>query len=459
MANPKLVDYTELSRYDTKIKQYIDAGDASNVISPLSISILTPPVITEYSSGDTLDLTGMVVVANYSDASQRNITSACTYSPANGATLTGSESQISVSWNGLTASQSITVSSINIYGVYWSGGSGTTWSRTDSAENFTNPVPAVNNGNGSSPFDNCMPWSGIKRVTDSAAGELVEIPKFWYKWTRSGDTMKLQIADGEVDGFHVSPAHADRGDGKGERDVVYVGRYHCSSSNYKSVSGVSPKVSVTRASFRSSIHNLGSTIWQQDFAMFWTIRMLYLVEYANWNSQAVIGYGCGTGSLANEGFTDSMQYHTGTTAASRTTYGHVQYRYIEGLWSNVWEFVDGIYFSGSTVYCIKNPSSFSDTSGGTSVGARTTSSNEISKFTNPTASGFEYALYPSAVVSNSNYNTYVCDYCYYGSSGVVLCVGGGYVSQGQDYGLFYMDGYYTASYSYSYIGSRLQKLP
>lgn len=54
--------------------------------------------------------------------------------------------------------------------------------------------------------------------------------------------------------------------------------------------------------------------------------MLYLVEYANWNSQATIGYGCSPrNNKFNMGATDAMTYHTGTSAASRTTYGSVQY--------------------------------------------------------------------------------------------------------------------------------------
>ena len=350
----------------------------------------------------------------------------------------------------------VTVSFTKIYGVQWDGTSATTWSRTDAAETFVNPSPAVNNGSGSSPFDSCMPWSGMVKESDSTAGVLVKIPKYYYKWTRSGSTMKLQIADGPEDGFLVSPAHADRGDGKGERDYVYVGRYHC-ISGYKSSAGAQPLGSITRATARTNIHNLGSTYWQYDFAMYWTIMMLYLVEYADWNSQKVIGYGCSpSGSKFNTGATDAMSYHTGTSAANRTTYGSVQYRYIEGLWDNVYDWCDGIYFSGSTVYCIKNPASFSDSSGGTNVGTRATSSNYISGWTNPTASGFEYALYPNAVSGSES--TYVCDYCYYNSSGVVLVVGGNY-SQNQGLGAFYLSGDNAASNSFASIGCRLQKLP
>ena len=120
------------------------------------------------------------------------------------------------------------------------------------------------------------------------------------------------------------------------------------------------------------------------------------------------------------------------------------------------DWCDGIYFSGANVYCIKNPASFSDTSGGTNIGTRPTSGGWISAWSIPSVSGFEYALYPSAVAGSEN--TYVCDYCDYGASGVVLCVGGGY-GQGQDYGAFYLSGYVAASYAYAGIGCRLQKLP
>lgn len=351
---------------------------------------------------------------------------------------------------------SVTVSFAQIYGVQWDGTASTTWSRTDAAETFVNPTPAVNNGNGSSPFDTIMPWAGMVVEDDATAGKLVKIPKYWFKWTRSGNGMKLQISNGPEAGFHVSPAHADRGDGKGERDYVYVGRYHCNTS-YKSQAGSQPAANMTRAQARSNIHNLGSTYWQYDFAMYWTIMMLYLVEYANWNSQATIGYGCSPSSQKfNMGATDAMIYHTGTSAASRTTYGSVQYRHIEGLWDNVYDWCDGIRFSGSTVYCIANPASFSDTSGGTNVGTRATSSGWISGWTNPTADGFEYALYPNAVSGSET--TYVCDYCDYYASGVVLFVGGNY-SQLQSHGAFFLFGYYAASDAYASIGCRLQKLP
>ena len=86
-----------------------------------------------------------------------------------------------------------------------------------------------------------------------------------------------------------------------------------------------------------------------DYAMRLTIWMLMLVEFADNDFQAKIGYGCGDNSAVGAiGYTDSMTYHTGTTQSARTTYGlGTQYRYIEGLWDNVLDWMDGCYYSSS----------------------------------------------------------------------------------------------------------------
>lgn len=361
--------------------------------------------------------------------------------------------------NKTEATRPLTVKSVSqVFGAMWDGSDSTTWTRTDASADFADPQPAVANGTGSSPFDDIMPWSGMQIVEDEEAGTLVSIPKFWYKWTIDGDSMKLQIANGAEDGFLVSPAHADRGDGSGERDVVYVGRYHCCDTNYKSVTGIVPKTNVSRRTSRQNIHALGDNVWQYDFAMYWTICMLYIVEFADWNSQAVIGYGCGNNSAKEVmGATDAMQYHTGTNTVSKTTYGQIQYRHIEGLWSNVYDWCDGIYFNGASVYGINKPSDFSDTENGTLIGARPTNSGVPQTFNEPAAIGYEYALYPKTA-GGTNYTARTCDRCGYISIGVVLYVGGSY-SQSQFFGLFFLGGGYSASDSLNNIGTRLQKLP
>ena len=341
---------------------------------------------------------------------------------------------------------------VHIYGASWDGTSTTKWSRTDEAAEFTDPVPYVAGASSyGSPFDSLQPWAGMVK-SGRTGGTMVAIPKFWYKLTQNGRGMSIQIADHAVEGYSVSPAHMDRGDGHGERDVVYIGRYHCNSS-YKSGTG-SPKARITRSSARSGIHNLGSTIWQSDFAMRFTIWLLYIVEFCDWNSQKAIGYGCGNNSsVQSMGYTDSMPYHTGTTKSSRTTYGiGTQYRNIEGLWDNVLDWCDGCYYNSNGLNIILNPSKFSDSSGGNAVG--TPSSGYPSAFTVKTTGG--YPLFIPTAASGSE-STYSCDYWGFDSSYPCLYVGGDY-NQGACYGLFCVD-CNSVSGAYSVIGCRLQELP
>lgn len=340
---------------------------------------------------------------------------------------------------------------VHIYGASWDGTSTTKWSRTDEAAEFTDPVPYVADAKSyGSPFDDRLPWSGMV-VSERTGGTMVSIPKFWYKLTQNGRGMSIQIADRAVEGYSVSPAHMDRGDGHGERDVVYIGRYHCNGT-YKSGTG-SPRANMTRSSARSGIHNLGSAIWQCDFAMRFTLWLLYIVEFADWNSQAKIGYGCSPSSNTfTMGYTDSMPYHTGTDQSSRATYGGTQYRNIEGLWDNVLDWCDGCYNNGNGLNIILNPSKFSDSSGGTAVGVP--SNGWPSAFKVKTNGGFPMFIPTSA---SGNDATYSCDYWDFGSSYPCLCVGGNY-NQNAYYGMFCVF-CNTASYYEGYLGCRLQELP
>ena len=154
------------------------------------------------------------------------------------------------------------------------------------------------------------------------------------------------------------------------------------------------------------------------------------------------------------GYTDSMTYHTGTTQSARTTYGlGTQYRYIEGLWDNVYDWMDGCYYNNNGLNVISNPNNFSDSANGTLVG--TPSSGYPSDFTIPTASGLEWALFPSA--ANGSQTTYVPDYWYFDGSSPCL-YHGGYCYQYQYHGPFYVSCISTSS-SDSNVGCRLQERP
>lgn len=303
-----------------------------------------------------------------------------------------------------------------IYGATWAGTSAPEWTRTDDSADFEEPIAAIANGTGASPFDSLYPWSEMKIVEDKDAGALVSIPRFYYKWSVTDTTIGLQISPVEFDGCFVSPAHEDRDDGNGERDIVYVGRY-LNSENFRSETGTTP-YRATRANNRTAVTAIGDDVWLQDASIAWTIKMLYLVEYANWINDSTLGKTIlSTDTSFLSGATDSMQYHTGTTAELRSASGQIQYRHIEDI-AGTYEIVDGCYANGSDFYIKKNPSAFTDTkSGGVLIGRMINPSTQrfFQMFKQSTAGdGLEYMLLPSEVGGSST--TYIGASIRYSSS-------------------------------------------
>jgi len=364
-----------------------------------------------------------------------------------------------------------TVYPSNVYGVTWTVGVSNKLARTDGAVDFINPVPCVNGEGGSSPFDGLMPWAGMQIVEDEFAGTMVSIPKYYYRIVRENDEISIQISPNPADGFAVSPAHMDRGDGKGERDVVYIARYHCGGEMGQSVSGEMPLGNMTRAQFRETIRGMCdqygvSGYSQQDFAMFWTTRLLMVVEYATWDFQGAIGHGCGnpeTYEIEPSGKTDSMPYHTGTVAASTDDYCvGIQWRYIEDMWANVGEFIDGwrLDMENGGIYVTVNPEEYSDTEGGVQVGqiGEENQYGLIMDWNVPDADGYSWAMTPAAagMPEDEDFTKYVADCCNFG--GPVLLSGG--VADGPDpvCGPFVLIAD-AASFSDPFFGARLQKIP
>ena len=450
----------QLLKYDGS--KWVNGQDALSKLSDVTLSTPSSGQFLKYDGSKWVNDNGGGGASALDDLTDVDITT-----PTDGQVLT--YDSVNQKWVNADGGGSTP----KVYGAVWDGSADPSWTRTDDAAFFVDPTPYYSGMSGTpvSPFDNIQPWAGMVRSTDANAGEVVAIPKFYYKMEYASGTtgLKIQIAPASNgaqwasdNGYSVSPAHQDRGDGVGERDVVYVGRYHC-ASDYKSKTGVTPKVSATRATFRSGISALGSSVWQFDYASLVTIWMLYLVEFADWNSQAKIGGGCSATTATSSavyamGSTDSMPYHTGTVSSSigAAVYGANQYRNIENLWGNCYDLCDGIYFSGANAYIILNPANFSDSSGGTLIGSRPTSSNYMSSVSISSVSGYEWALLPSGVSGSGT--TYTCDYYAYLSGGAGLLIGGNY-SQADIHGLFLFNTNFNINQGYNSSGSRLMVLP
>lgn len=183
-----------------------------------------------------------------------------------------------------------------------------TWTRIADAEGLT--ANATKNGTKvANDFDNLYPWSHIRKCNvDAATGQvlayygetgfqadgsngevMVKIPEFWWKRERLPDEF------GNVYEYIYIADYARAGYKKSEE--FFVGAYMISTETTPeetivahSRSGVVPKYNTTKANFRTYAKALGDG-WQLMDYHYFLLQMLYLVEYAHYNSQSMIGNG------------------------------------------------------------------------------------------------------------------------------------------------------------------------
>ena len=363
----------------------------------------------------------------------------------------------------MVAMQHNYIPEITTYGVEWNySDPSTILTRTGNAANFNNPIPAESlSSTGSSPFDSIYPWSEMKRYNiingevaysqdDAGYSEtnydtVVYIPTFYYKAQKDTTNQKWNwnISDKPIEGYEKHP-----GSGR------YVGRFHTSgsSSGVFSKGGVTPLANTTRANFRTYSHNKGSNWWQIDLATWSAIQMLYLVEFANWNSQDVLGGGQNSGNLQNTGATTGATYHTITRNNASNAY-----HWIENPFSNVYTWVDGYVVSSKASYITTDPASYGEsTTCMENVGITLPNSKYI------TGLGYSekcaWAFIPNAA-SGGSASTYIPDYVSTGgSSASVLCVGGLWFASNY-YGAFYFDASNSATDAGAVHSSRLIYIP
>jgi hypothetical protein len=322
---------------------------------------------------------------------------------------------------------------------------------------------------------------------------MVEIPKFWYRHNLSGTENTWDIADGPIDGYQVHPAFIKAGVEVSHR---YIGAYDAcyldaTDSTYKSglnlndmtsnldlandklasVSGVYPLVGVTRAECRTLAANNGTGWHQLDFALWSAIQMLYLVEYANFNTQSELGAGNTNGtyppSSANQ--TDSPNTIAGasnalgnaSTDGSQPSGGakpgtaYMSYRGIENWYGNCWTWADGINVNLSATGTVHITNDYRNFADGTASGHTLVTSSF------PTATGFirnilnTVAYFLSSTNSGGSSTTFITDYHIASASASRVVTVGGDASLGAIAGGFCLSSSIDASVAVREFGARL----
>ncbi|MEI6567373.1 MAG: hypothetical protein WCR20_11900 [Verrucomicrobiota bacterium] len=319
------------------------------------------------------------------------------------------------------------------------------------------------------PTDWTKKENGAACTLDGTDGQvMVEIPSYWRKFLQVGTIQTVRISEVELPGFTYVPKY-------------YIGAYEaslqrsvsklCSVKNiaadyrggnnnaaYDAASNTflgRPATLISRTDFRTYARNRGaSNKWNQlTYEAYKSAFYLYLIEYANLNSQATFnvakdvngyaqgGLGDGVTDLISAewvafngyypfvpcGISDSLANTSGIVTygvidfggAGVTRYRNVpRYRGIENIFGHIWKWVDGINIETQSVadggltklWTSKNPADFTDASylGYTYIG-------NLSRVYDYVKTMLLGEVMPEAQGAGAGSSTYYCDHSWMGN--------------------------------------------
>ena len=330
---------------------------------------------------------------------------------------------------------------------------------------------------------------------------MVEIPKFYVKYSRTADVLKWYVSKYHLTGFEIHPAFLKDGV---EVDYRYIGAFEAvpyddgasayndgagaAASNFNggavdlandkigSVAGYKSLTDETIVEFRTLAGNIGSGWQQLDVFLIGAVQLLYLIEYADFNSQVEIG----TGNTSYDAwdFSNNVGYNGysipdgNATAASNTAEDalgitdvndgitnreYMSYRGIENLYGSVWNWYDGLNMYSNKAYVCYKSSNYESYA---NAGAESLVKNHELIGTLANASGYVQDIYDYGFgffaddVSGGSASTYITDY-YYQAAGWRVAALGGYASHGVKAGVFHLHVDSTLAHGVSTIGGRL----
>ena len=379
---------------------------------------------------------------------------------------------------------------------------GLEWNKTTDSYTRLNDAE----GKARSYFDNVYPWAGIRRCILNDSGQIVayygesgfvengstgqvmvRIPKFYYRAESAGNDYNWYISPKLQEGFKVHPAFIRN---EVEKDCIYISAYEgclydVSASAYitndaqvadftsgtgdklSSIAGAKPCSGLTQnltlPNSRILAHNRGAGWELQDFLTTSAVQLLYLIEYANFNSQTQIGRGVvdktddgSTNMAVNTGATSSLGNASGKASGTDGLVS-VSYRGIENFWGNIWKWVDGLNIQADNKPWVADHSFASDTftSPYTYLNGTLATTNGYAKdilFNSSIDCGF----LPTVVGGSEN--SYLCDYYWQNTGNRVARLGGSWLN-GSYAGALYW--YLTAASSdrFRSVGARLLYVP
>lgn len=308
------------------------------------------------------------------------------------------------------------------------------WERIEDAQGLVAKAQ-VGNSVVQNDFDGIYPWNEIisynydttsNKITayygdanfkfDGSNGEvLTKIPEFYYKREQDSEYEYIYITKGYKEGYIKS-------------EEFSIGRYTMSGSenDVHSRSGYQPLTRKTITDFRNYAKALGNGFGQLDYHYF-ILQLLYLVEYADYNSQVKLGLGYTNSShteATTSGGCDSLGMHSGS--ADGTDNSSIIYRGVEDIFGNVWQFVDGINIKDYQAYICYDQNQYQTD--------KFDGCYQALGYTNATTTGYasklgydaNHSLIAFPIEANGASTIYTTDYYFQTSTSQLIRVGGGW---------------------------------
>lgn len=305
-------------------------------------------------------------------------------------------------------------------------------------------------------FDNLYPWSEIKSfMYDSQKEEVVawygdhnftftpedenvniftRIPRFWYKRYKDDEYEYWKIADGPIEGFNLyegsSPA-----------------RYSISGSTSipRSVSGGTSLNLVSIDNFRNASKILGNYNGLLDIWSVGAIQMLYLIEFANTDSQLMLGNGISGYADPGTGGCDNLGMKSGCIVDDKKS--SVIYRGFEDIFGYRYDIIDGINIKNKQSYICEDYTKYS---------SGNISNYKLLSYKNATPPKYSYGsieelgldenyqlvMIPTIVLLETEHeNAFINDYYVCNLNDDIWCLAtfGGGTNSGWHNGLFYIN--------------------
>lgn len=332
------------------------------------------------------------------------------------------------------------------------------WANTDLVRNYFRPC-VIDSADGAPKYylqqdHMTLKEDGTAAVLTGADGDvMIEVKKLWGKITKVGNKAKFSIANYELDG-----GFCFNNVGGVDKDVVYRGAYKAGTlsgagSVMRSVSGVAPLVSQTRATMRGYAANRGSAYHQNNFYMLALWQIVFVMLYKTRDAQTALGQGRSLSTntaAANTGSTNNRPFCWGDQGGVNS----VKFLGVEDFYGNVWEWVDGLVFASDVYKATKNPAIYNDTGNGYeySLASGMTKANNNDKYVTKVAATNQFPMVP--VASGGSSSTFFCDNVWLDDNVQVATFGGSWDSAAR-VGAFSWALVHAVSVAYPFIGSRL----